>query len=63
MLCPLLYSLYTYDCKPRHNSNIIIKFADDTTVMGLISDDDELPIEMMSSIYLNNVLVMISFKM
>ena len=40
-LSPLLYSLYTYDCKPRYDSNIIIKFADDTTVIGLISDDDE----------------------
>ena len=41
MLSPLLYSLYTYDCKPRYDSNIIVKFADDTTVIGLISDDDE----------------------
>ena len=41
VLSPLLYSLYTYDCKPRYDSNIIIKFADDTTVIGLISDDDE----------------------
>ena len=41
MLSPLLYSPYTYDCNPRHDSNIIIKFADDTTVIGLISDDDE----------------------
>ena len=41
VLSPLLYSLYTYDCKPRYDSNIIVKFADDTTVIGLISDDDE----------------------
>ena len=27
--------------KPRYDSNIIIKFADDTTVICLISDDDE----------------------
>ena len=25
----------------RHNSNTIIKFADDTTVVGLITDNDE----------------------
>ena len=25
----------------RHNSNTIIKFADDTTVVGLIIDNDE----------------------
>ena len=41
VLSPLLYSLYTYDCKPRYDSNIIVKFVDDTTVIGLISDDDE----------------------
>ena len=26
---------------PVHNSNTIIKFADDTTVLGLITDNDE----------------------
>ena len=35
MLSPLLYSLFTHDC------NTIIKFADDTTVVGLITDNDE----------------------
>jgi hypothetical protein len=25
----------------RHNSNTIIKFADNTTVVGLITDNDE----------------------
>ena len=34
VLCPLLYSLFTHDCVARHNSNTIIKFADDTTVVG-----------------------------
>ncbi|KAF7641414.1 hypothetical protein LDENG_00282120 [Lucifuga dentata] len=34
VLSPLLYSLYTYDCS-------IIKLADDTTVIGLISGGDE----------------------
>jgi hypothetical protein len=38
---PLLYSLFTYDCVAKHNSNTIIKFADDTTVVGLIIDNDE----------------------
>ncbi|TKS65927.1 hypothetical protein D9C73_028553 [Collichthys lucidus] len=32
--CPLLYSLYTHDCSPVHQSNTIVKFADDTTVVG-----------------------------
>ena len=26
---------------PRHDSNTIIKFADDTTVVGLITDNDK----------------------
>jgi hypothetical protein len=29
------------DCTARHDSNTIIKFADDTTVVGLITDNDE----------------------
>jgi hypothetical protein len=41
MLSPLLYSLFTHDCMARHNSNTIIKFADDTTVLGLITNNDE----------------------
>lgn len=41
VLSPLLYSLYTYDCIPTHPSNTIIKFADDTTVVGMISNGNE----------------------
>ena len=41
VLSPLLYSLFTNDCTPVHGSNTIIKFADDTTVVGLISNNDE----------------------
>uniref|UniRef100_A0A669DN75 Reverse transcriptase domain-containing protein n=1 Tax=Oreochromis niloticus TaxID=8128 RepID=A0A669DN75_ORENI len=41
VLSPLLYSLYTYDCTATRNSNIIVKFADDTTVVGLITNGDE----------------------
>ena len=48
VLSPLLYSLFTHDCTARHNSNTIIKFADDTTVVGLINDNDE-PIGMRSN--------------
>jgi hypothetical protein len=40
-LSPLLYSLFTHDCVAKHDSNTIIKFADDTTVVGLITDNDE----------------------
>ena len=38
---PLLYSLFTHDCMARHDSNTIIKFADDTTVVGMITDRNE----------------------
>jgi hypothetical protein len=35
VLSPLLYSLFT------HDSNSIIKFTDDTTVVGLITKNDK----------------------
>lgn len=41
MLSPLLFTLMTHDCCARFTSNHIIKFADDTTVVGLISNDDD----------------------
>ncbi len=41
VLSPLLYSLYTHDCVSSHSSTYIIKFADDTEVLGLISNNDE----------------------
>ncbi|KAM3860445.1 uncharacterized protein ofcc1 [Diretmus argenteus] len=39
VLSLLLYSLFTYDCTPVHDSNTIIKFADVTAV--IISNNDE----------------------
>ena len=39
VLSPFVYSLFTHDCTARHDSNTIIKFADDTTVVGLIPCD------------------------
>uniref|UniRef100_A0A9J8C9S4 Reverse transcriptase domain-containing protein n=1 Tax=Cyprinus carpio carpio TaxID=630221 RepID=A0A9J8C9S4_CYPCA len=41
VLSPLLYSLYTHDCVSSHSSTSIIKFADDTVVLGLISNNNE----------------------
>ena len=41
MLSPLLYSLFTHECTTRHDFNTIIEIADDTTVVGLITDNDE----------------------
>ncbi len=41
VLSPLLYSLYTHDCVTSHSSTSIVKFTDDTVVMGLISNNDK----------------------
>jgi hypothetical protein len=40
VVIPLLYSLFTHDYVAMHTSNSIIKFADDTTVVGLITNND-----------------------
>ncbi len=40
-LSPLLYSLFTYDCVANHPDNYIMKFAGNTTVIGLITDNEE----------------------
>ncbi|KAI5097575.1 hypothetical protein C0J45_12884 [Silurus meridionalis] len=37
VLSPLLFTLLTHDCVAIHSSNHIVKFADETTVVGLIS--------------------------
>ncbi len=41
VLSPLLHSLYTHGCKATHSSNVMVKFADNTMVIGLITDNDE----------------------
>ncbi|KAK3542978.1 hypothetical protein QTP70_008516 [Hemibagrus guttatus] len=41
VLSPLLFTLLTHECAAIHSSNHIIKFADDMTVVGLISKNDE----------------------
>ena len=41
VLSPYLFSLYTNDCTSSHPSIRLVKFADDTTVLGLIKDNDE----------------------
>ncbi len=40
-ISPKLYSLFTFDCVAKHDGNLLTKFADDTTVTGLISNNDE----------------------
>jgi hypothetical protein len=41
VLSLLLYSLFTHDCMDMHASNTIIKFAGNTTVVGLIANNYE----------------------
>ncbi len=41
VLSPLLCSLYTNDCTSKDPSIKLLKFADDTTQIGLIQDSDE----------------------
>ncbi|KAK3575391.1 hypothetical protein QTP86_025793, partial [Hemibagrus guttatus] len=41
LLSPLLFTLLTHDCTSMHNSIHIIKFTNDTTVVGLIRKNNE----------------------
>lgn len=40
VLSLFLYSLFTHDCRPAHGANAIIKLADDTTVIGLLKNNE-----------------------
>lgn len=39
---PSALSLYTHDCTSKHSFKTTIKFADDSTIIGFITDGDEL---------------------
>lgn len=41
VLSQALFTLFTHDFSTIHPTNMVVKFADDTTVVGLISDNDE----------------------
>ncbi|KAM9821299.1 uncharacterized protein ACBT44_006945 isoform 3-T4 [Syngnathus typhle] len=41
MLSLLLFTLLTHDCTATYSDNRIVKFADDTTLVGLITKGDE----------------------
>ncbi|KAK0138343.1 hypothetical protein N1851_025337 [Merluccius polli] len=41
VLIPLLYIIYTHNCIASNSSTSIIKFADDTVVLGLIANNNE----------------------
>ena len=36
-----LFTLFTYDFNPIHSSNTIVRFTDDTTIVGLTSNNEE----------------------
>ena len=40
VLSPLLFTIYTNNCHPKKQNVHLIKFADDTVVQGLISNDE-----------------------
>jgi len=42
VLNPLFYTLMTHDFRAKFSTNHIIKYADNTTVVGLIRDNNEL---------------------
>ena len=41
VLSPLLFTIYTNDCNSKHQNCTVIKYADDTVVVGNILDNDE----------------------
>lgn len=41
VLSPLLYTLFTHDCVASHTNTSIIKFADNTRFIGLITSGEE----------------------
>ena len=41
VLAPFLFTLYTSDVRSANNSCALVKFADDTALLGLIENDDD----------------------
>ena len=41
MLSPILFTLYTNDCRKVHPNNSIFKFADDTAIVSLLHKDTD----------------------
>ena len=40
VLSPALFTLYTADCRSNLDANLLIKFADDTSLTGLVEQDE-----------------------
>ena len=43
VLSPILYILYTNDCRSSHPGRHILKFADDTVIVSLLRGEDTAP--------------------
>ena len=43
VLAPFLFSLYTADCRGTDESCPLVKLADDTELVGKISNDEDAP--------------------
>jgi hypothetical protein len=41
VLSAILFIIYTYDCRSSSSNSIIIKYADDTVIIGLITKNEE----------------------
>ncbi len=66
VLSPLLFSLYTNDCTSEDSSVKLLKFAGDTTVIGLIQNGDESAyrqkVEQLAVLYSHNNLELNTLK-
>ena len=40
VLSPLLYTMYTNSCRTAYSNNHYLKYADDTGLVGRLSDDE-----------------------
>ena len=40
VISPVLFTLYTSDCRSETDNTCIVKFADDTAIVGLIENDE-----------------------
>lgn len=40
MLSPLLYVLYTDDCRSRYANRFMVKYADDSAIVSLLHVDE-----------------------
>ena len=62
VLSPLLFTLFTNDCRSSNESVVLVKFSDDTTLSGLITDNNEMmyreEVERMVSWCENNNLIL-----